>query len=612
MNRNFFLINFFVCFLYSEVKNLQNLFIKLKWNLKKVNYLKYFLYHFNKNINPIKSKSLNNFLVTNQRKWKTLEKKINHKKNKVLVECFINHEVYNLSNILIGKFLQKIYNCDAVAILRSGDLKNEIILKSFGIKKIYFYNFGDFFNRAKYIFKACKIAHKLKNTKDLYNFKLEGIDMGLTAYDTWIRYSRIPNATKINIKMIYFLANALHSKDFFEKILLSENIKNLVQAEKQFVPLSILFQTSLKNNVKIYSRDGFNKITTRIYSQFKQRHDTKIKFSTKMLQNIMNNLGSVKITKMFNNYYNFQFKNKIFGKSWAHQVQHKRTINTWKKKVDGNEDLNNKKLLSIKDLEYFKKKDICNKFYWDQNKKIVTVFFPYLIDGIYQNGRRKLYIDNYLWIKNTLNIIQNSKKCNWILREHPQERRYNSITDLNSIIDELIKKNNHIKLSPYNINPVSLINITDVAVTCNGTAGLEYQSFGKPVLVAENSYYSHFGFKNVPKNKSHYKNLLKNITFLKKPTKKEILKAKSILLSTFLVSKTDCSFIPDSKPIYETRMNDHAQELFWKELKKKMITSNVNKDLYYKMFVKQIEFQNRHTINFKKYYFKNQKISDFF
>ena len=66
----------------------------------------------------------------NQRKWKTLEKKINHKKNKVLVECFINHEVYNLSNILIGKFLQKIYNCDAVAILRSGDLKNEIILKS--------------------------------------------------------------------------------------------------------------------------------------------------------------------------------------------------------------------------------------------------------------------------------------------------------------------------------------------------------------------------------------------------------------------------------------------------------------------------------------------------
>ena len=77
---------------------------------------------------------------------------------------------------------------------------------------------------------------------------------------------------------------------------LSENIKNLVQAEKQFVPLSILFQTSLKNNVKIYSRDGFNKITTRIYSQFKQRHDTKIKFSTKMLQNIITKLLKKELT----------------------------------------------------------------------------------------------------------------------------------------------------------------------------------------------------------------------------------------------------------------------------------------------------------------------------
>ena len=72
------------------------------------------------------------------------------------------------------------------------------------------------------------------------------------------------------------------------------------------------------------------------------------------------------------------------------------------------------------------------------------------------------------------------KKYNWLLKEHPQEIRYKTKTNLGNILDLITEKNHHIKKTPFNINPeLSIIDLTDVAVTCNGTAALEYQSFWK-------------------------------------------------------------------------------------------------------------------------------------
>ena len=131
----------------------------------------------------------------------------------------------------------------------------------------------------KFIYFSAKLVSKFKNTKDLYNLKINDIDVGFTTYDTWIRYSRIPSSENININMVYILANALYAKNFYERLIFNENIKHLVQAEKQFVPLSIFFQVALKNKVKVYARDGFSHFTIRIYCNFLERNFTKIKFS---------------------------------------------------------------------------------------------------------------------------------------------------------------------------------------------------------------------------------------------------------------------------------------------------------------------------------------------
>lgn len=53
---------------------------------------------------------------------------------------------------------------------------------------------------------------------------------------------------------------------------------------------------------------------------------------------------------------------------------------------------------------------------------------------------------------------------------------------------------------------------------------------------------------------------------------------------------------------------DH--KTFWVEMTKKNYMFNYKKDPFFNLFKKQIIFQNRHTINFKKYKIKEQKFND--
>ena len=77
-----------------------------------------------------------------------------------------------------------------MGFLRKGDIKGEVIFRSFGIKEFYYLNEGNIIQRCKYLIKALFIASKFKTIKDFCNFKIDGIDIGLTAYDSFIRNTR--------------------------------------------------------------------------------------------------------------------------------------------------------------------------------------------------------------------------------------------------------------------------------------------------------------------------------------------------------------------------------------------------------------------------------------
>ena len=237
---------FFISIIIGEINILKINIEYIKYLFLNVDLFKYFSYLLNKTTNPLKSKKFNKFLTLNKKKWKKINNYTKNKNETILVESFLNQQFCAISNMLIGKYLEILTNSKCVGFIRAGDIKGRLLFKSFGVEKIYEYKFGGFLIRSIYIFKAIRILYNIKNIKDLYNYKLNGIDVGLLSYDTWIRYTKIPSTDKIDIKLILFFSQALFASDFFDKFYRVTNIKKLVQAEKQFIPFSILFQKKFK------------------------------------------------------------------------------------------------------------------------------------------------------------------------------------------------------------------------------------------------------------------------------------------------------------------------------------------------------------------------------
>ena len=70
-----------------------------------------------------------------------------------------------LSNPLIGKYVQLFHKSQCLGLLRKGDIKAEVLFRSFGISKFYYYKTWNFFQRCVYIYKALKILQNVRNVK---------------------------------------------------------------------------------------------------------------------------------------------------------------------------------------------------------------------------------------------------------------------------------------------------------------------------------------------------------------------------------------------------------------------------------------------------------------
>ena len=605
-----FLINFIACILLNETKIIKRRLEYLKYFIININFIKFFFYILgNKNINPIKSVEFNNFIQNNEKKWKKINNdyiKINNEKI-ILIDNFIGHPLYTLNNISTGKYVSYFYKSNCAGFLKKGDIKGEVIFRSFGIKKFYYFNYGNIIQRCKYLIKALFIASKFKTIKDFCNFKIDGIDIGLTAYDTFIRYTRIPSSEKIKLKMIIFLSEAIYTNNFLNNLFKEKKITKIVQMERQFIPYCILFQKSLKKGKKVFTYMGTDNVTVRIYNKFNQRYDNKNKFSIKLINLILKN-NKIKSLKKIENFYKVQFKNKLYGKPWLQYVQqNKKIFFQWEK----NEDIRFKtKPIKIINLKSMNKDQICKIYKWDKNKKIVTVFLTYLVDGNFVNGRKNLFKDNFSWVINTLKIIGNIKNVNWLIREHPSEIRFNTKTNFTKIIKDIETKHSHIRFSPKNINPASLKSITDIALTSHGSVGLEYPAFGIPCIVSEKSYYTHCKINTRPNNISEYKDLLKNINKVNKLNKKNIELAKIFLFVYLILARVRNSMLPDWLPFFESRMRAKDEKYFWNKTLQSLKKFSFLENNFKKMLEKQINYKLRHTINTNFYSIK-KKLNDF-
>ena len=571
---------FLSCVLILEVKNLKIIVDQIFFYFIRFNLFKLIIYKLGfKNIIPLNIKSFKNFI--NEKKIPLINKNLKEKDEIILVENFINLPTYTYLNLVCGLFLKKLYNFKIYGLLRRGDIKAEILFKKFNIDNIIYIDEPNFFNRIKYIIKAINFSDYPISIKKFCKLKYKGATVGLTTYDSYIRYKKIPTTKNTNIQILCMLAQSMCKCDqMISRVFSNKKIKKIVQSELAFTPMQSLFQLSLLNNVEVYSRCGESKnVSIRKYDNVSQKYQYKLNIS-----------------------------NEIFNR--VYRTKKKQTLFLFKQKIASN--LNNKfghggarMPNSIVKKKLIKKNEIYDYFQL-KKKPIVCFFLNHLIDVNYHYGPRVNFQDNLGWINFVLNEIKKNKKVNWLIKPHPLEKHYGTTVNLISKIKELEKKYDHIKLYPDELSSLTLVNSIDLALTSHGSVGFEYPAFGVRSMFVNKSTYSNINFCKMVDNKKKIYEKFKKIHSTKKMTKIEIEKYRILIVLKNLFIYNKCTLFP-----VESINRNINEEKYWQNCHNLMKKFNFKDDVFYQMLKQQIKFKTRHTYNYNLINLSKIKMNDF-
>lgn len=594
-----FYLNLLICVIIQLKKGLKKNISYLEFFFKNINIFKFFLFRIDKNVNPFYSSKFVKYININKNKLQKINTKINNNQN-ILVESFINQPAYTVSNAIISFYLKQIFKGEITTILREGDIKSEIIFRSFGVKKFIYYKNQNFIQKIVYNYKALKFLNKKNNINSIVKLKYNNINLGLTAYDSYIRYVGNPTLEKVNLEFVTFVSEGLYACDYFSKLLKKSNFKKLVQSETSFIPLSCLFQVSLSKKIEVFSRFGKEKFTVRRYTDLKQCFSERGRISQKLFDIIYKKYKE-KALLISNKIQNIKLKTGSFGMDIT---MYKFKRNSAGKKIL---ELIDEKKIKSKQKIFVNKNYINNLFDW-KNKKIAVFFLSYLIDGNFPFGYRENFKDTYSWTKFIFDKIPKIKNVNWIIKDHPITKVYGQEPkiDFNDKINELEKNYNHIKRWPKHISNDSLLKITDIALTSSGTVGIEYPAYRVRSVYTEKSSYSNLNFMKMIKSKKKITKVIKNFHKLDKPKSELINKCKLYLF----IRESLIGEKPPLLPDYVASRNIIDDE-FWDLCIKKIAKLKLSKDVFFQMLKKQVKFKSRHTLNYKIINFNNTIFDDF-
>jgi hypothetical protein len=141
-----------------------------------------------------------------------------------------------------------------------------------------------------------------------------------------------------------------------------------------------------------------------------------------------------------------------------------------------------------------------------------------------------LFRDYLTWYRELLRFASEHTECNWLVKPHPERYRYTDtmkqdvFSEANGILSDCSEHT--VQFLPEDISNKSLLGVTDVVLTMNGTGGIEYSCYGIPTVLASKSPYSGFGFTYEPDSREAYFNMLASIEDIPPLTDEQIARAK--------------------------------------------------------------------------------------
>ncbi len=132
----------------------------------------------------------------------------------------------------------------------------------------------------------------------------------------------------------------------------------------------------------------------------------------------------------------------------------------------------------------------------------------------------QVYEDTYSWIEETMKLVRNNTKVNWIVKVHPiGATKYGEVNVVESLYEKYRSEN--LFLFPDEYNSALVGKLADAVITIYGTVGGEYSCFGIPVILAGKAAYSGLGYTIDAFTKETYEKILENVDQYMKPLNEE-------------------------------------------------------------------------------------------
>ncbi|MDI1344757.1 MAG: hypothetical protein PSV22_11735 [Pseudolabrys sp.] len=143
---------------------------------------------------------------------------------------------------------------------------------------------------------------------------------------------------------------------------------------------------------------------------------------------------------------------------------------------------------------------LCRRYGWSPDVPIVVVYASNWFD--YPHSFGLVRFSNFLdWALATLAVASKTTSVNWLFKPHPCDVWYGGVT-LSDLMPTQTPK--HIALLPIDGSGADIMKAVDALVCVHSTAGLEYASQGKPVLVADSGWYDRAGFAMTVSSRHDY------------------------------------------------------------------------------------------------------------
>ncbi|GAD02750.1 hypothetical protein [Agarivorans albus] len=398
------------------------------------------------------------------------------------------------------------------------------LVKSYNIARVialYRVSLLNLFRLIYSLYVALSLFRKIKTLDDIEELTYNGVVIGDLVYDTYIRMQDGKFSPSKDYILLKYITHAIFNCQLYTVLLGKGNVKYLVVADKCYINHGVLYRVAIKFGVKVLMPTKELKWLNagNIKKHF---HHPELSLDEMKLE-----LKDVEIEKQVSSYFSKRFSGEIDQIDVLSSYRNKRVYAR-------------DELMSIMSLVPGKKNVLIMPHAFSD--------FPHIAEGLYN--------DYYIWLVELLKVVKDINNVNWLIKPHPTSYIFNEIGVVETLLNDIGATN--VKVVPKDMNTASVKDLADVILTVRGTPGLEFATFGIPVVTAGEGCYSGYGIDITTSSKQDYVNTIRNVTNIPRLDEAQISNAKMVFYYLFIKPNAMLTYL--MKDI-ESNMSDYNKVL---------------------------------------------------